>query len=53
MNHAGWTEGVSKSRAERDKRALVGELFKRGHRAVAMALIGQKISVEDAEKHLR
>jgi hypothetical protein len=46
-------EGISKSLVERDRKALVGELFRRGHRDVAVALIRRTISVEEAEKHLR
>ena len=45
--------GVSKSRDERDKKTLVGELFRKGKRDVALALIRNEISVEDAQKHLR
>lgn len=50
---AAMPDGVSKSRVERDRKALVGELFRRGLRDVALALIRRKISVDDAEKHLR
>lgn len=50
---AGASGGLSKSRLARDRRALIGALFKAGKRDVALALIRNEITQAEAERHLR